>query len=157
MLCAQANKVFEVNAPAEGEDAGAGKFLVTFPYPYMNGRLHLGHAFSLTKAEFAVGFQRMRGKRALFPFGFHCTGMPIKACADKLKNEYEKYGSPLPNFPTAAPTIASVEGTSVTLVSRCITASVHQQSTARTGRAPSAQLRTTIRAVLHGRRHRLRQ
>jgi leucyl-tRNA synthetase len=33
----------------------------------------------------------------LFPFGFHCTGMPIKACADKLKREMEVYGYP-PNF-----------------------------------------------------------
>lgn len=34
----------------------------------------------------------------LFPFGFHCTGMPIKACADKLKREMEIYGYP-PQFP----------------------------------------------------------
>jgi leucyl-tRNA synthetase len=34
----------------------------------------------------------------LFPFGFHCTGMPIKACADKLKREMELYGCP-PTFP----------------------------------------------------------
>jgi leucyl-tRNA synthetase len=44
----------------------------------MNGRLHLGHVFSISKAEFAVGYRRLKGKRALFPFGFHCTGMPIK-------------------------------------------------------------------------------
>lgn len=65
----------------------------------MNGRLHVGHTFSLSKAEFAVGFERMRGKRALFPFGFHATGMPIKACADKLKAEIANYGNP-PQFPT---------------------------------------------------------
>ena len=28
---------------------GREKYLITFPYPYMNGRLHLGHAFSMTK------------------------------------------------------------------------------------------------------------
>lgn len=54
------------------------KYFVTFPYPYMNGRLHLGHTYSLSKCEFAVGFQRMIGKKCLFPFGLHCTGMPIK-------------------------------------------------------------------------------
>lgn len=42
--------------------------------------------------------------------------MPIKACADKLRNEYAAYGEPLPNFPTAPPTLVAVEGTSVTLV-----------------------------------------
>ena len=72
--------------------------MATFPYPYMNGRLHLGHAFSLSKVEFAVGYERMKGKRCLFPFGFHCTGMPIKASADKIKREMELYGNP-PQFP----------------------------------------------------------
>lgn len=40
----------------------------------------------------------MNGKRVLFPFAFHCTGMPIKACADKLANEINQFGFP-PNFP----------------------------------------------------------
>lgn len=72
--------------------------MCTFPFPYMNGRLHLGHIFSLSKCEFSIGYQRLTGKRCLFPFGFHCTGMPIKACADKLKREIEEYGCP-PRFP----------------------------------------------------------
>ena len=54
------------------------KWFGTFPYPYMNGSLHLGHAFTVSKIEFAAGFERMRGKRVLFPLGFHATGMPIK-------------------------------------------------------------------------------
>lgn len=66
--------------------------MATFPYPYMNGKLHLGHSFSLSKCEFAVSYQRMKGKKALFPFGFHCTGMPIKASADKIKRELEQFG-----------------------------------------------------------------
>jgi hypothetical protein len=54
-------------------------FLVTFPYPYSNGHLHIGHAFSMTKAVFRAQFERNRGKNVLFPFAFHCTGMPIQA------------------------------------------------------------------------------
>ena len=69
------------------EEKNDSKYMVTFPYPYMNGYLHLGHAFSMSKAEFQVRYQRQRGKRALFPFGFHCTGMPIQAAANRLRNE----------------------------------------------------------------------
>jgi len=70
---------WEEDAPLEkAEDADQPKYLVTFPYPYMNGRLHLGHTFTISKAEFTAGYQKLKGKKALFPFGFHCTGMPIK-------------------------------------------------------------------------------
>ncbi|XP_062826472.1 leucine--tRNA ligase, cytoplasmic isoform X3 [Anolis carolinensis] len=89
---------FEVNASDAASQKSNGKYFATFPYPYMNGRLHLGHTFSLSKCEFAVGFQKLKGKACLFPFGLHCTGMPIKACADKLKREMELYGCP-PEFP----------------------------------------------------------
>ncbi len=34
-----------------GEEALEGKFFGNFPYPYMNGLLHLGHAFSLSKVH----------------------------------------------------------------------------------------------------------
>ncbi|KAL3068010.1 hypothetical protein niasHT_038000 [Heterodera trifolii] len=86
-------KVFEKEAPEEYKSS-TPKYVVTFPFPYMNGRLHLGHTFSLTKCEFSVGYHRLRGRRCLFPFAFHCTGMPIKACADKLLREIEQFGNP---------------------------------------------------------------
>ena len=78
-------KIFEIDAP-EPEDGLTPeqlrekypKWMGTFPYPYMNGSLHLGHAFTISKIEFAAGYQRMLGKRVLFPHGFHATGMPIK-------------------------------------------------------------------------------
>jgi isoleucyl-tRNA synthetase len=69
-------KVFECNPSSSSSQE---KFIVTFPYPYSNGHLHLGHAFSLTKAVFRAQFERNRGKNSLFPFAFHCTGMPIQA------------------------------------------------------------------------------
>ena len=64
----------------------------------MNGLLHLGHAFSLSKLEFAAAHRRLCGDKVLFPQAFHCTGMPIKACADRLSQEMEDFGCP-PVFP----------------------------------------------------------
>lgn len=81
-----------ISADSATGPLGAGardKFFVTFPYPYMNGRLHLGHAFSVTKAEFAARYNRLEGRRTLFPFAFHCTGMPIQSAANKLRRELE--------------------------------------------------------------------
>lgn len=74
------------------------KYFVTFPYPYMNGILHLGHAFTVLKADFAARYHALLGENVLFPFAFHCTGTPIKASSDKLKFEIETYGCP-PVFP----------------------------------------------------------
>lgn len=70
-------------------DLDKPKFFATFPYPYMNGKLHLGHAFTMCKVDFTSRFKRLTGHNVLFPFGFHCTGMPICAAAKKLSNELE--------------------------------------------------------------------
>ena len=54
----------------------------------MNGTLHAGHGFTASKVEFTAGFQRMVGKRTLFPLGYHVTGMPIKVshyCATDIE------------------------------------------------------------------------
>lgn len=83
----QSERLFEVDPPSQDQVAGLSKaelqqkypkWFGNYPYPYMNGSLHLGHAFTISKIEFAAGYERMLGKRALFPHGFHVTGMPIK-------------------------------------------------------------------------------
>lgn len=61
------------------------KCFVTFPFPYQNGRLHLGHAYTISKVEFYARFMKLQGYNVLFPFGYHGTGTPIVACANKLK------------------------------------------------------------------------
>src|SRR6201999_940233 len=68
------------------------KFFGTMAYPYVNGTPHLGHAFTVTKIEFTSRVARAQGKRTLYPQGYHVTGMPIKACADKLVNEMKMFG-----------------------------------------------------------------
>lgn len=101
-------RIFEVDAPDELSNDKSEKYFATFPYPYMNGKLHLGHSFSISKVEFAIAYQRLLGKKCLFPLGFHCTGMPILACADKLKREVEMYGNP-PIFPEETLTSGDAE------------------------------------------------
>lgn len=95
--------IFEANAPTLDEipfhsisnselHEKYPKFFGLMAYPYMNGTLHAGHSLTISKVEFAAGFARMQGKRVLFPMGFHCTGMAVKACADKLVNEVDLFG-----------------------------------------------------------------
>ena len=49
----RADKVFEAKAEFNDDGSPKEKFMVTFPYPYMNGRLHLGHAYSMSKVRVA--------------------------------------------------------------------------------------------------------
>lgn len=86
----QQHHIFEADPPTKMESntkEDQPKYMATFPYPYMNGRLHLGHAFTLSKIEFATQYQRQLGKNVLFPFAFHATGMPIAASAEKIGRE----------------------------------------------------------------------
>lgn len=39
-------KAFEANPQDDRQ-----KYFITFPYPYMNGKLHLGHSFTISKCE----------------------------------------------------------------------------------------------------------
>ena len=52
----------------------------------------MGHAFTISKLDFVNRVARAEGKRTLYPQGYHGTGMPIKACADKLVNEMKMFG-----------------------------------------------------------------
>lgn len=92
-------KLFNIKADLEWnkkmsfEEKNETKFMVTFPYPYMNGTLHLGHSFSLSKCEFSSRYQRLKGVNSLFPFAFHCTGMPMAAAANRVRDEMIKFNN----------------------------------------------------------------
>jgi leucyl-tRNA synthetase len=64
-----------VSAPNAEVNQGLNKSFVTFPYPYMNGSLHLGHAFTMMGPELRTRYKKARWYNVLFPFGFHGSGM----------------------------------------------------------------------------------
>jgi len=49
------NTVFQAD-PGNDSPSPGEKFFGNFPYPYMNGLLHMGHAFSLSKLEFGAAY-----------------------------------------------------------------------------------------------------
>ncbi|MBI3022810.1 MAG: leucine--tRNA ligase [Thaumarchaeota archaeon] len=53
------------------------KIFVTFPYPYMQGPLHIGHCFTATRCDIYARFKRMQGYNVLFPWAWHWTGESI--------------------------------------------------------------------------------
>lgn len=75
-------KVFEAEANSKKK-----KFYVAIVYPYMNGLLHIGHLYTYTLSEIMLRYKRMKGFNVLAKFGFHCTGAPIVAAAQRIKEK----------------------------------------------------------------------
>jgi len=69
---------------SEQTDQEKKYILVEFPYPSGDG-LHLGHAFAFVGADIYARFQRMQGKRVLFPMGWDAFGLPTENYAIKTK------------------------------------------------------------------------
>lgn len=65
-------------------DESRQKVLVTVPFPYMNGPLHVGHAFTDGRVDVYARFRRMQGLNTLFPWAWHWTGQPLVAAAERL-------------------------------------------------------------------------
>jgi leucyl-tRNA synthetase len=78
----QKQKAFEADA-----QPGKKKFFLTFPYPYMNGYLHLGHFYSIMRAEVVARYKRLQGYHVLFPQAWHCTGSPIESVAKRIREK----------------------------------------------------------------------
>jgi leucyl-tRNA synthetase len=72
-------RVFEAE-PAPGKK----KTFVTFPFPYMNGPLHIGHCFTATRVDIYARFKRMQGHNVLFPWAWHWTGESIPGMSYRL-------------------------------------------------------------------------
>jgi leucyl-tRNA synthetase len=65
-------------------DPDRESFFATYPYSYMNSLPHVGHAYTMLRADLKTRYERMKGKNTLFPFAYHVTGTPIVAAADRI-------------------------------------------------------------------------
>jgi leucyl-tRNA synthetase len=72
-------KIFEVDP-----DPNKKKLFVTFPYPYINGPLTVGHAFTASRIDSYARFKRMQGYNVLFPWAWHWTGQPLLGASQRI-------------------------------------------------------------------------
>jgi len=79
-------KIFEANP-----DPNKKKFFITFPYPYMNGPLHVGHAFTASRIDAYARFKRMQGYNVLFPWAWHWTGQPLAGASERVAKGDEEF------------------------------------------------------------------
>ncbi|HIE58851.1 MAG TPA: leucine--tRNA ligase, partial [Hydrogenothermaceae bacterium] len=90
-------KLWEEHKLFESDPDDRPKVFVTFPFPYMNGPLHLGHAFTATRVDVYARFKRMQGFNVLFPWAWHWTGATIAGAAKRIEQGDEKLISILVN------------------------------------------------------------
>ena len=61
------------------------KFFITFPFPYMNGSLHLGHAYTSGRLDVIARYLRMKGYNVLYPWAWHWTGEAVMGVVHRLE------------------------------------------------------------------------
>lgn len=66
-------------------DTKRKKCFVTFPFPYMNGPLHVGHGFTASRVDAYARFKRMQGYNVLFPWAWHWTGQPLAGASERVR------------------------------------------------------------------------
>lgn len=74
----------------EADPDNREKFLITVPYPYLNGNLHAGHTRTFTIGDAVARHKRMKGYNVLYPMGFHVTGTPLVGLAELIKKQEPK-------------------------------------------------------------------
>ena len=58
-------------------------YSIDTPPPTVNGKIHIGHIFSYSQAEFIARYKRMTGHNVFYPFGFDDNGLPTELLVEK--------------------------------------------------------------------------
>jgi valyl-tRNA synthetase len=58
-------------------------YSIDSPPATVSGRLHLGHVYSYSHADFIARFMRMTGKQVFYPMGFDDNGLPTERLVEK--------------------------------------------------------------------------
>ncbi len=66
-------------------DSNRPKFFLTFPFPYMNGSLHLGHAYTAGRLDVIARYMRLKGFNVLYPWAWHWTGEAVMGVVHRLE------------------------------------------------------------------------
>jgi valyl-tRNA synthetase len=61
-------------------------YSIDTPPPTVSGRMHVGHSYSFSHADFIARYHRMKGKKVFFPFGTDDNGVATERLVEKLKN-----------------------------------------------------------------------
>ncbi len=79
------NTIWEKEKCFESEImASREKRLITAAFPYPNSPQHIGHGRTYATTDIYARYLRLRGYNVLFPMGFHVTGTPIIAMAQRI-------------------------------------------------------------------------
>ncbi len=78
------NKWFDekINIPTKEQKK---KFFIHFAYPGVSGYLHVGHMRGFTYCDIITRYKKMMGFDALYPAGFHASGIPSVGFAKKIE------------------------------------------------------------------------
>ncbi len=83
----------------ESEVDNRKQIMITAAIPYPNAPQHIGHLRTYGTADVLARYKRMRGFNVLYPMGFHLTGIPLFAQANKIKeknlellNDFKMFG-----------------------------------------------------------------
>lgn len=79
------NHVYKYDENSQGEN-----YSIDTPPPTISGKMHIGHASSYTHEDVVVRFERMKGKKIIFPFGTDDNGLPTERFIEKEKNVSSK-------------------------------------------------------------------